>query len=196
MTAATKLATYADLVALPEDVKAEVLGGELITQPSPTFGHGRVQGGLSRYLGGPFDFDDGGAGGWYIVTEVDVRFTAHDIVRPDVVGWRRQRLEGHQQRLPIDIIPDWVCEVLSPSSTKRDRLTKSQLYARHGVPHCRLVDPDARLLEAYALDGGHWKNIGVYDETAHPRIAPFEAVELPVGRLFLPETPPTPDELR
>jgi Uma2 family endonuclease len=189
MTAAAKLATYADLLALPEHVKAEVLGGELVTQPSATLGHVRVQNRMDRVLGRFFDDDDDGPGGWHLATEVDVRFTAHDIVRPDIVGWRRARLEGHYQ-LPIDVIPGWICEVLSPSSTKRDRLHKFQLYARHGVPHYWLVDPDARLLEAYALDGGQWKNIGVYDETARARIAPFEAVELPVGRLFLPEPPP------
>lgn len=193
MTAATKLATYADLVALPEDVKAEVLGGELVTQPSPTFGHQRAQVRIGRYLGNFFDDDDQGPGDWYIVPDIDVRFTAHDIVRPDLAGWRRHRLVGDQQRLPIEVIPDWVCEVLSPSSTKRDRLHKFQLYARHGVPHYWLVDPVARLLEAYALDGGHWKSIGVYDETARARIAPFEAVELPVGRLF-PSEPPATEE--
>ncbi|MBZ5714510.1 Uma2 family endonuclease [Nannocystis pusilla] len=190
MTAAAKLATYADLVALPEGVKAEVLGGELVIQPGQTLHHANVRSGLYRFLGGPFDFDDDGPGGWDIVGGIDVRFTVDDIAQPDVVGWRRARLEGHYQ-LPIDVIPDWICEVLSPSSTKRDRLHKFQLYARHGVPHYWLVDPDARLLEAYALDGGQWKSIGVYDETARARIAPFEAVELPVGRLFLPE-PPSP----
>jgi hypothetical protein len=191
MTAAAKLATYADLVALPEDVKAEVLGGELVTQPSPSFSHVHVQGGMSHYIGGPLHFDGGGGSdGWWIVCEIDVRFTAHDIVRPDVIGWRRSRLTSPRVAQPIDVAPDWICEVLSPSSTKRDRLHKFNLYARHGVPYYWLVDPDARLLEAYALDGGQWKSIGVYDETASARIAPFAAIELPVGRLFLPEPPP------
>lgn len=190
MTAAAKLATYDDLLALPEDVKAEVLGGELILQPSASFRHVRVQQCMGRYVGGPFDLDDDGPGGWYIAAEIDVRFTAHDIVRPDVVGWRRSRLEGRYDLLPIDVTPDWICEVLSPSSTKRDRLHKRHLYARHGVPYYWLVDPEARLLEAFSLDGGQWKLIGAYDETAHARIAPFAAVELPVGRLFLPEPPP------
>ncbi|MCY0993026.1 Uma2 family endonuclease [Nannocystis sp. ILAH1] len=185
-------ATYADLVAFPDDVKTEVLGGELVTQPSATFGHCYVRTLLGRLLGGPFDFDDDGPGGWYIVTaDLDVRFTAHDIVRADGIGWLRPRLDGRYDPLPIDVVPDWICEVLSPSSTKRDRLHKSQLYARHGVPHYWLVDPAARLLEAYALDGGHWKSIGVYDETARARIAPFEAVELPVGYLFPSEAPTT-----
>lgn len=193
MTGAAKLATYADLVALPEDIKAEVLGGELVTQPSPSFDHVNVQGGMSHYLGGPFHFDNGGSDGWWIVCEIDVRFTTHDIVRPDVAGWRRSRLSSPRSARPVDVVPDWICEVLSPSSTKRDRLQKFQLYARHGVPYYWLVDPAARLLEAYALDGGGWKSIGVYDETARARIAPFEAVELPVGRLFLPESPAAPE---
>ena len=192
MTAAAKLATYDDLLAVPEDIKAEVLGGELVTQPSPSLRHVRVQSGMNRFLGGPFDFDDDGPGGWYIVSEVDVRLGEHDIVRPDVVGWRRERLDARIDATPIDVVPDWICEVLSPSSTRRDRLVKFQLYARHGVPHYWLIDPIARLLEAYALDGGQWKSIGVHDDTAHARIAPFDAIELPVGRLFLPAPPPEP----
>lgn len=192
MTAANKLATYDDLLAIPEDVKAEILGGELVTQPSPSFSHVKVQGGMSHYLGGPFDFDHDGPDGWWIVCEIDVRLSPHDIVRPDVVGWRRSRLSSPHGMRPVDVVPDWICEVLSPSTTKHDRFHKFRLYARHGVPYYWLVDPVARLLEANALDGGQWKNIGVFDETARARIPPFEAVELPVGRLFLPAPPAQP----
>lgn len=183
-----KLATYADLLALPEGARGEVLAGELITAPAPLPRHSKVQRAAGRFLGGPFDDDDGrgGPGGWWIFVEVDVALGPHDIVRPDLSGWHRARLPRPGNTRPIDITPDWVCEVVSPSTAARDRVTKRQLYAQFGVPYYWLIDPDARVLEALALRDKIWTEIGVYDDTATARIEPFQAIELEVGRLFLP----------
>lgn len=107
-TPGPKLATYADLLALPEDVRAEVLAGEIITSPSPLPRHSKVQRSMSRFVGGPFDDDDGrgGPGGWWIFVEVDVALGPHDIVRPDLAGWRRERLARPGATRPIEIVPD------------------------------------------------------------------------------------------
>jgi Uma2 family endonuclease len=120
--------------------------------------------------------------------EVDVEIGPHDVVGPDLAGWRRARLPQPDHR-PIHVIPDWICEITSPSTAARDRVAKRNLYARHGVKHYWLVDPDARTLEALALRDGTWVDAGTFDETALARIPPFEAVELPVGRIFLPTNP-------
>lgn len=190
MTAATRLRTYEDLEALPEDVRAEILGGEIVVQPSPVFDHGFIQAGLSHFIGGPFGFGGGGGeGGWWIVVETDVRFSPHDVTRPDLAGWRRARLPSPWGRRPIEVVPDWVCEVLSPTTAQRDRVYKQQLYARHGVPHYWLIDPAVRTLEAYVLAGEQWVVAGTYDHTAVARIAPFEAIELSLARLFPPDPP-------
>jgi Uma2 family endonuclease len=185
---APKLATYADLLALPDEVRAEVLAGEVVASPSPSPRHSTVQRTISRFVGGPFHDDDGrgGPGGWWILVEVDVALDRHDVVRPDLAGWRRHRLPRPGATRPIEVVPDWVCEVLSPSTVARDRVTKRALYARVGVPYYWLIDPEARVLEALALRDGSWVEIGVYDDTATERITPFEAIELEVGRLFLP----------
>ena len=187
-TPAPKLATYADLMALPEDVRAEVLAGEVVASPSPSPRHATVQRTVSRFVGGPFHDDDGrgGPGGWWILVEVDVALGRHDIVRPDLSGWRRERLPRPGATRPIEVVPDWACEVLSPSTAARDRVAKRALYARAGVAHYWLIDPEARVLEALALRDRTWMEIGVYDDSATARIAPFEAIELEVGRLFLP----------
>lgn len=187
MTAAIKLATYQDLLALPDDVRAEVLGGEVVALPAPRPRHSKVQGALRRFVGGPFDDDDahGGPGGWWIFLEVDVALSQHDIVRPDLSGWRRAHLPRPDQR-PIPARPDWVCEVLSPSSARHDLVTKRRLYAKHGVPHYWLVDPVARTLAALELRGEQWVELGVFSDQDSASIPPFEAIELPVGRLFLP----------
>ena len=107
------------------------------------------------------------------------------MVRPDLSGWRRERLPKPDVR-PIPIAPDWVCEILSPSNEAHDRVTKRRLYAEHGIAHYWLVDPEARVLEAFTLREGRWVDAGTFDDTDVARIAPFEAVELAIGRLFLP----------
>ena len=187
MQRGTKLATYDELLALPEGERFEVQAGALVASPARTPRHSKAQGSAYRIVGGPFDDDDGfgGPGGWWIFIEVDVRLGPHDIVRPDLSGWRRERLPEPDVR-PIDVVPDWVCEVASPSTTSKDRVYKKHLYAERGVGHYWLVDPNARTLEALELVNGRWLEVGAYDETATARVPPFEAVEIPVGRLFLP----------
>ncbi|MBZ0115741.1 MAG: Uma2 family endonuclease [Sandaracinaceae bacterium] len=188
MEPARKLATYADLLALPDDVRAEVVAGEIVTLPAPLPRHGRVVRTVSRYIGGPFDDDDdrGGPGGWWILTEVDIELDAHEVVRPDLSGWRRERLTAPWDERPIKTRPDWVCEVLSPSNVSHDRVTKSRLYARSGVPYYWVIDPAARTLEAFVLESDGWKLRGSWAHDATARIPPFDAIELEVGRLFPP----------
>ena len=192
---AAKLARYEDLLRLDEDVRAEILGGSIVVMPSPRPRHSKPQRALGRFVGGPFDDDDGfgGPGGWWIFIEVDIELGPHDVVRPDLSGWRRARLPEPDQR-PIRVVPNWVCEVISPSTGARDRVTKRQLYARHGIERYWLVDPVARTLEALALRDGTWMDAGTFDETATARIAPFQEIELPVGRLFLPRAADAADD--
>ena len=188
--AARYLATFADLSRLPEDVRAEVLDGAVITSPAPLPKHSKAQRALGSFVGGPFDDDDGhgGPGGWWIFIEVDVLLGPHDIVRPDLAGWRRERLRNPSDQRPISVAPDWVCEVLSPSTVAHDKITKRNLYARCGISHYWIVDVDARTLEAFELVEQRWVLLGTYGEGAQVRIPPFEPVELDVGRIFMPKT--------
>jgi len=190
MATATKLATYEDLLALPDDRRAEVLGGQIVTQPGALFRHGRVASSLTGYIGRAHDYDNDGPDAWWIVGEVDVRLTAHDIVRPDVAGWRRSRLASPWDQRPIEVVPDWICEVLSPSNERHDRVYKQQLYARDGLPYFWIIDPAEQTLEAYTLEGGRWVVFGVFDGTVRVRIPPFETTLLDVGRLFPPAATP------
>lgn len=195
MDAATKLATWQDLLALPEGRKGEVLRGVLVTPPAPLPRHSSVQGKLRRIIGGPFDDDDGsgGPGGWWIFLEVDVRLSPHDIVRPDIAGWRRERLQNPWDLRPIDVVPDWICEVTSTSNAGYDRVTKRELYANFGVSHYWIADPAARTLETLRLDPAtkRWVDSGAFDATSRARIAPFEEVEVDLSRVF-PPPPPEP----
>jgi Uma2 family endonuclease len=191
---ARKLATYEDLLALPADARAEIVRGTIVVMPAPRPRHLKVQGALRRFVGGPYDDDDGygGPGGWWIFGEVDVRFDRHETVRADLAGWRRARLPEPDQR-PIDVVPDWICEVLSASNVARDRVEKRALYAASGVEHYWIADPDARTLEALVLRDGQWLETGAWTDGAVVRIPPFDDVELDISRLFLPR-PATPAE--
>jgi Uma2 family endonuclease len=183
---ARRLATYEALLELPEGVRGEIIDGDVIVAPSPLPRHSNVQRALARFIGGPFHDDDGrgGPGGWWILLDVDVRLGRHDIVRPDLVGWRRERLTDPWNQLPIDVVPDWVCEILSPSNAAHDRVKKRKLYATAGVGFYWIVDPVERTLEASRVVDGRWTEVSSHDASSVARIPPFDAVELEVGRLF------------
>jgi len=185
---ALRLATFADLATLGDQVFHEVLAGELLEKAAPLPEHGLAQRALARFIGGPFHDDDGrgGPGGWWILSEVEVELATHEIVRPDLMGWRRHTLPSPWGLRPVRVVPDWVCEVLSPSDERRDRVKKAALYARSGVGHYWLVAPGERFIEAFELQHGVWVRLGAWQDGERARIPPFEPVELDVSRLFPP----------
>jgi Uma2 family endonuclease len=185
-------ATYEDLLRLPEGVHAEIVDGEIYTFPSGLPRHGLAAAGLLGFVGWPYGFDPAGPGGWWFVVETDVEFSPHDVVRPDLAGWRRSHVPTFPEERPIRIVPDWICEVLSPSTARHDLVPKAALYARHAVPFYWIVDPAARVLEAFRWHESQWLRLGAWSDRDRVRIAPFEAVEIEIGRLF---PPPRPDEI-
>ena len=185
--AARKLATWEDLLSIPHDGKTyEIISGELDAAPRPLPGHGLAQALLSGELSPPFQRGRGGPGGWWLVIEPDVRLSPHNIVAPDLVGWRRQRMPEFPRTRPIDITPDWICEVLSPSNEKRDRVIKADLYLKAGVPFYWILDVHERTLEAFAAKDGTWSRLGAWTDGADPRIPPFDAIAIEAAALFPP----------
>jgi Uma2 family endonuclease len=147
---ARRLATWEDILRTPDDGRVwEVLGGSLEAQPRPRPSHGRVQVRLSASLSDPFDYGRGGPGGWWLVLEPDVELDPHEIVVPDLAGWRRNHLPELPEERPVRVRPDWICEVASPSNRWRDRGRKADIYLGAGVPHYWIVDPEERTLEAF-----------------------------------------------
>jgi Uma2 family endonuclease len=184
---ARRLATWEDLLLTPEDgTKYEILSGTLEALPSPLPGHRLVQGVLVSELHAPFSRGRGGPGGWWILIEPDIYLGINDIVSPDLVGWKRERVPQFPSTRPITALPDWVCEVLSPSNERRDRVHKADLYLRAGIPFYWIVDVAARTLEAYRSHEGAWVRLGAWTDGDNPRVAPFDAIELDVGGLLPP----------
>ena len=127
-----KDATYADLCAVPDNFVAEILGGELYASPRPASPHAHAAGALFRKLGGPFEDGENGPGGWWFLIEPELHFGA-DVLVPDIAGWRRERMPTIPNVAHFTLAPDWLCEVLSPSTKAIDRRKKLPIYAREGV---------------------------------------------------------------
>ncbi len=134
-------------------------------------------------LGGPFDLGEGGPGGWLLLDEPELHL-GQDVLVPDLAGWRRERLPVLPKGAAFNLAPDWACEVLSPSTSRLDRKVKVPVYAREGVGHLWLVDPEARTLEVLRLGEGRYVQLGVHEGAVRVRAAPFEALELDLARLW------------
>lgn len=176
--------TYQDVLDLPEHQVGQILAGELVVQPRPSGRHAAVATALSEELGPPFRRGRGGPGGWILLFEPELHL-ADDIVVPDLAGWRRSRLPAIGDEAYFELPPDWVCEVLSPSTEKRDRTTKLDIYARERVGHVWLVNPEQRTLEVMRWTDEGWLVVGTHDDTARVRAEPFDAVELDLSVLWV-----------
>ena len=189
-----KRATYEDVLHAPENKVAEILDGELFLSPRPAPPHAQASFRLGVAIGGSFDGASGssrGPGGWRILVEPELH-VGDQVLVPDLAGWRLDRLPALPEQAYFSLAPDWVCEVLSPSTERFDRSRKLRIYAEAGVAHAWLVKPTDRTLEVLRLREGAWSIVGVWEDAAVVRAEPFEAVELELGRLWVDQAPASP----
>ena len=179
-------ATYRDVLDAPAHRVAEVVDGVLHTNPRPAMPHALASSRLGGELTGPFDRGRGGPGGWWIIFEPELHL-GDDILVPDLAGWRRERMPVFPDTPYATLAPDWVCEVLSPSTRKLDLHGKRAVYGREQVGHLWLVDPADRTLEAFELREGEWVLIATAQDDAPVRIRPFDAVTFSLGGLWPPK---------
>jgi Uma2 family endonuclease len=178
-----KAATYEDLKALPANVTGELISGALYAHPRPAIPHARASSALGGLLLPPWRFGRGGPGGWLILDEPELHCST-DVVVPDLGGWKRDRMPEQPEAAFIALAPDWLCEVLSPSTAGHDRVRKLAVYLREGVRHVWFIDPLAQTLEVMRLEEGKWIVAGNFTGDAKVRAEPFEAVELELGFLW------------
>ncbi|MEZ4265913.1 MAG: Uma2 family endonuclease [Myxococcota bacterium] len=188
--------TYADIEALAPNLVGEILAGELVVSPRPAGPHTQAASSLGISLGGPFERGLGGPGGWRILFEPELNLGVDPLfnpVVPDLAGWRIERMAGRVETAQYHTAPDWICEVPSPATQRRDRVLKLPFYARARVSHVWLLDPLAETLEVYALDGEGWRLAGSHGGDDSVCAAPFDAVPLSLawlwGRLPAAEAP-------
>jgi Uma2 family endonuclease len=187
MSVARKLdrpATLADLDDLPPTWRGEIIDGVLHAFPRPSAPHSQVETRVGGDLDIPFGRGRGGPGGWIILIEPSIQLPRAPEISPDIAGWRKERMPVKPSKGPITIVPDWVCEVLSPRTRRYDLKVKRPFYAEIGVRHIWYIDPEVQLLTVSRLVEGHWMDVGVYGTDEKVRAEPFEAVELDMAEWF------------
>ncbi|MDI7266372.1 MAG: Uma2 family endonuclease [Myxococcota bacterium] len=184
---AWKRPTYEDIERLPPHVVGEIIAGELVVSPRPSPRHALAGSGLGGILVPPFGHGSGGPGGWWILYEPELHLGIdpdYEVVVPDFGGWRVERMPQVPETAWFSVVPDWVCEVLSPSTAAIDRAEKLPFYARAGVGHAWMLDPAARTLESYRRSGDNWVLVGAWRGAATVRAEPFDAIEFRLGLLW------------
>jgi Uma2 family endonuclease len=177
-------ATYEDLLKVPDHLVAEIIDGELITSPRPALRHAGAASSLHGGLYGSFDRRGGGGpGGWLILFEPELHIVGQILI-PDVAGWRSERMPEIPDVPFVEIAPDWICEILSPSTVVTDRTLKMHHYARAGVAHLWLLDPQPQTLEVYRLDAGSWRHVTTVAGSTVVRAEPFEAIEMDLAKVW------------
>lgn len=177
--------TLEEFLALADGHRFELVRGTLVEKAAPTFEHGLAQSGVDRTIGSRFARRAGGGGpaGWWFLVELDV-LLGGDVLRPDVCGFRRERLPEKPRQRPVPLAPDWVCEVLSPSTASVDRVDKLQSYFRAGVAHYWLLDPAEGTLEVYRRTDLADALVLAAKRGQRVRPEPFDAEAFDVDALF------------
>ena len=192
LPSAAPRATLADWLAIPEERRAELIDGRLVYSALPGPRHGRIQGSFFGALGPRFDRRGGDRerpGGWWFSLEVDLEIGGIGC-RPDVLGWRRDRfprLPTPDARGVVVDVPDWICEVLSPSTANLDTGRKREAYHRAGVGHYWLADPERRSLTVLRRLAEGYVIAAVATPGERIRAEPFDAVELDLDEVFAVE---------
>jgi Uma2 family endonuclease len=187
-----KPATYADIEALPPNVVGEILYDRLVQHPRPGPKHVHVSSSLGDELVGPFQKGRGGPGGWRIYDEPELHLGGHILV-PDLAGWRLERMPQLPETAYFDVVPDWVCECLSPATQRTDKGDKRLIYAELGIPNLWYLDPPARTLEVFHLTRGEWVLTHTFFDDDDVAAPPFDAVTFSLGALW-PDAPETSSE--
>jgi Uma2 family endonuclease len=182
-SAVKRPATYQDVLDAPAGMVAELIRGALHLQLRPRPRHSRAITTLGAEIEPPFGRGRDGPGGWVILIEPEVHL-GDEVLVPDLAGWRRERLPTLPDEVGIAVAPDWVCEVLSPSTRGYDLTDKRDIYREQGVGHLWFVDPAARTLEAFALKDGAWMLFAALHDDAEVSVAPFDAAPFGLSALW------------
>lgn len=179
--------TVEDLLKLPEAERFhELIDGELVQKTHPSGEHADAQSAVAARIKGPFQRRPGGKwpGGWWIYTEVEIQFSRDQVYRPDAAGWRRERVPERPTGAPINVLPDWVCEIISPSKPARDLVQKKRTYHQRQIPHYWLIDPRDETLTVLRWSPDGYIEVLLAQRGDVVRAEPFGAIDLPVGVFF------------
>jgi len=182
-----KRATYDQVLNAPKNMSAEILEGRLVLMPKPAPRHIHAASRLGGILGPPFDEKIGGPGGWWIFDEPELHFGEEpdpEVADPDLAGWRKERMLKRPETAYFGIVPDWTCEIISPSSKTYDREVKPRVYAKFGVGYYWLVDPPNHTLETFVLRNGTLTLAETFRDGDQVAAPPFHEITFSLGRLW------------
>jgi Uma2 family endonuclease len=181
MTVADPRVTFAELQEWPDDGRRyELYDGEVIVVPSPFPRHQRVAIHIGEILG---DYERR-TGGLMFHAPLDIVFSEHNVVQPDVVFFRKERRHVIDMMEATRAAPDLAVEVLSRSTEARDRGRKMQLLARFGVPEYWIVDPVKNTFEIYVLRGSAYERVAALDEHEDVISPTLPDLSFPAIRVF------------
>jgi Uma2 family endonuclease len=173
---------------MPEEDRYEIVDGDLVPKEAARVLHGQAQLAIGQCLRGPFNRRGGGPpgrpGGWWLASEVLIQFAPAEIRRPDAAGWRRERMPEPPTGTPLLLVPDWICEIVSPTNAATDTITKMRLYHEANVRHYWLLDPGPETLAVYRHSPDGFVHVLGARRGDRVRAEPFDAIELQVGVFF------------
>lgn len=186
MAQAKRRATHEDLLRVPDTQIAEIVEGDLVVSPRPATPHAFAATEIAADLLPTFHGRTArtGPGGWWILAEPELHLS-EDVLVPDLAGWRCDRMPALPNAGALVVAPEWVCEILSPSSIRHDRIGKMRCWAREGVGFVWLVDPAAHTLETFRLESDRWTVAASHAGDESARVDPFGEVEIGLGRWWL-----------
>jgi hypothetical protein len=172
-----------DLPSIP----AAAPSGIWLSDTGPTAEHSDARLGLAAALREHFHRPEGSPtspGGWWILGQVELELDDDEIVRPDLAGWRRERVPERPQGSPLGARPDWICQVIARSSVYEEAAQRLELFQRNGVPFCWVVDVERGILISHRLVGRDYACAIQASRWQFVRAEPFDAIEIRVGALF------------
>jgi Uma2 family endonuclease len=184
MMISTQRMTAIDFLALPtDDVRSELVHGEVIMMASPNMDHGYAVTQLMLLLGNHVHSGNLGQ----IYADIDTYFGPDDARRPDLIFFATSRLHLIAGANKPEVPPDLCIEVLSPSNAGYDRTDKFDLYQTAGVPFYWVVDPMESTVEAYRIENGIYVRSGHGTDDDVLKLPPFADLEIPLARLWRPQ---------
>jgi Uma2 family endonuclease len=185
----TKRNKMADaLRSIPKDMTGEIIDGELIVIPEPTWKKVLAETVVKDMLAPYHLSGSAGPGGWTILVGPKI-VLGNNVICPDLAGWNKERFPGEVESDLISVVPDWVCEILSQETARLDKPQKMPIYAQFGVSHLWLIDPTTKalgLVSVYQLDpeSAHWLWLGGFFENDKINAPPFLETEIEFSQPF------------
>jgi Uma2 family endonuclease len=175
--------TIEEFIKNYEGTRCQFHKGEVWEAHPTSPDHSHLQLYIGRLLANHFGKGSEPNGGWWLFTEVAVKYGDNSLFSHDLAGWRRSRVSHRPKRYPVSERPDWVCEILSANSA-RDLITKKKILFENEVPYYWIVNPLENILSVFEWSPKSYLSILDIDLSFVGKIPPFDAIDIKLAVLF------------